>query len=268
MRIPTSFMSWHRGIYFLMAALLMSQFALALAPPKQEFYEIKVYYLKDKSQEDRVDQYLKDAYLPALSRAGIRKIGIFKPVPTDTAAGKRIYVFTPLNSLAQLTEIADKLSKDKQYAAAGTDYINAVYTNAPYSRIETILLQAFSHMPVFKAPAHKTPVSERVYELRSYEGHTEKIFKNKVHMFNEGGEVKIFDKLGFNAVFYGEVLAGSRMPNLMYMTTFENKASRDAHWKAFSADPDWKQLSGKPEYKNNVSKQMIWFLQPTSYSGI
>jgi hypothetical protein len=261
-------MSLQRGIFLLVGALLMSQFVLALAPPKQEFYEIKVYYLKDQSQQERVEKYLKDAYLPALNRAGIRKVGVFKPVPTDTAAGKRLYVLTPMNSLDQVMEIADKLAKDKQYLAAGADYINAAHTNAPYRRMETILLKAFSQMPAFKAPDHKTPHSERIYELRSYEGHTEKIYKNKVQMFNEGGEVKIFEKLGFNAVFYGEVLAGSRMPNLMYMTTFENKASRDAHWKAFSADPDWKALSAKPEYKNNVSKNVTLFLNPAPYSGI
>jgi hypothetical protein len=262
-----SLLRGQRQVFLLLGALLMTHFAMAFAPA-QEFYEIKVYYLKDKTQEDRVNQYLKDAYLPALSRAGIKKVGVFKPVPTDTAAGKRIYVFTPLKSLNQLTELSEKLSKDKQYAAAGADYINAPHTNAPYRRIETIVLQAFSGMPVFKAPSHKTPRSEQVYELRSYEAHTEKIFKNKVDMFNAGGEAKIFEKLGFNAVFYGEVLAGPRMPNLMYMTTFENKASRDAHWKSFSADPDWKKLSGRPEYKNNVSKQTISFLQPTEYSGI
>jgi hypothetical protein len=36
-----------------------------------------------------------------------------------------------------------------------------------------------------------------------------------------GGEVPLFVRLGFNAVFYGEVIVGSHMPNLMYMTTFE-----------------------------------------------
>ena len=54
-------------------------------------------------------------------------------------------------------------------------------------------------------------------------------------MFNEGGEIDLFNKLNFNAVFYGEVLSGSSMPNLMYMTSFENKADRDAHWKSFGA---------------------------------
>ncbi|MGV3505504.1 MAG: NIPSNAP family protein [Adhaeribacter sp.] len=268
MRKTGSLLSWSRTLGFLIAALLMTQYALAFTPPRQEYYEIKVYYLKDKAQEERVHAYLKNAYLPALNRAGVKKVGVFVPVPTDTAAGKRIYVFTPLTTLNQIQELPAKLEKDKQYATAGADYINAVYNNPPYRRMETILLQAFSHMPVFKAPSHKTPPSERVYELRSYEGHTEKIYKNKVKMFNEGGEIKIFDKLGFNAVFYGEVLAGSRMPNLMYMTSFENKASRDAHWKAFGADPDWKVLSGKQEYKNNVSKNTQYFLHPTDYSQI
>ena len=87
-------------------------------------------------------------------------------------------------------------------------------------------------------------------------------------MFNEGGEVTLFKRLGFNAVFYGEVLSGSRMPNLMYMTTFENQASRDEHWKAFSNDPEWKKLSSMPEYQNNVSKINIYFVYPTEYSDI
>jgi hypothetical protein len=56
------------------------------------------------------------------------------------------------------------------------------------------------------------------------------------------------------------------MPNLMYMTTFKNQASRDAHWKTFVDDPEWKKLSSMPEYKNNVSKIDIFFLRPASYS--
>lgn len=176
MRTPKSFFSWQRHLLLLAAVLFLTQVALALAPPKREFFEIKVYHLKDKAQEERVHAYLKNAYLPALNRAGIKKVGVFVPVPTDTAAGKRIYVFTPLTSLNQLTEVADKLSRDKQYAAAGADYINANYKDkdVPYKRVETILLQAFTHMPAFRAPNHKTPASERIYELRSYEGPTEK----------------------------------------------------------------------------------------------
>ncbi len=73
-------------------------------------------------------------------------------------------------------------------------------------------------------------------------------------MFNEGGEIALFEQLRFNAIFYGEVLAGSKMPNLMYMASFENMEVRNEHWKTFSASPVWKMLSADPQYQNNVSK--------------
>ncbi|MGF2413297.1 MAG: NIPSNAP family protein, partial [Ferruginibacter sp.] len=101
---------------------------------------------------------------------------------------------------------------------------------------------------------------------RSYESATEKIFANKVHMFNEGNEIDIFKRINANAVFYSEVIAGSHMPNLMYMTCYENKADRDAHWKNFGSDPAWKKLSAMPEYQHNVSHIDITFLQPLEYS--
>ena len=85
-------------------------------------------------------------------------------------------------------------------------------------------------------------------------------------MFNEGGEVDLFNRLKFNAVFYAEVLTGSRMPNLMYMTTFNNKAERDEHWKNFGSDSTWKRISVMPEYLNTVSKADIFFLRPAEFS--
>ena len=85
-------------------------------------------------------------------------------------------------------------------------------------------------------------------------------------MFNEGGEIKLFKSLDFNAVFYAEVISGSSMPNLMYMTTFSDMASHDAHWKAFSNHPDWKKLAAINEYQHTVSKIVKILLFPTDYS--
>ncbi len=255
--------------HFLILVVCAFAFTSATVALKREYYEIKIYHISSKTQEERVDRYLKDAYLPALHRAGISKVGVFKPVEADTAHfGKRIYVLIPYNSLEQFVKLAETLQKDKQLETSGTDYLNAPFNDLPYARLESILLYSFSGMPQMEVPKHSTPVTERIYELRSYEGHTEKISKNKIKMFNDGDEVGLFKRLGFNAVFYAEVIAGSRMPNLMYMTTFANKASRDEHWKAFSSDPQWKTLSGMAEYKNNVSKIDIFFLHPTEYSDI
>ncbi len=243
--------------------VLISSFVSA---QKREFYQIITYKLKDNTQQATVDAFLKNAYLPALHKAGIKNIGVFKPVETDTTYGKRIHVLIPFTSLDQFLKISDKLNEDATYLANGKEYIEAPYTNPPYVRMESTLLRAFTGMTKMATPALTGPRSERVYELRSYEGHTEKIYRNKVEMFNKGDEVGLFKRLGFNAVFYAEVISGSKMPNLMYMTTFENQASRDEHWKAFSADPQWKQLSAMPEYQHNVSKNTQYFLRPTDYS--
>jgi hypothetical protein len=240
----------------------------SLAAPSREYYELRTYRFKNTEQQERVEAYLEKALLPALHRMGIKKIGVFKPIETDTTYGKKLIVLIPFRSLDEFDKLADKLSKDKQYLTDGKDYIDAPYDNPPYLRIETTVLKAFSGMPASAVPALKTPVSERVYELRSYEGHTEKIYRNKVQMFNDGDEVGLFKRLGFNAVFYAEVLAGSTMPNLIYMTTFENQTSRDEHWKAFREDAQWKTLSAMPEYQHNVSKNVTRFFRPTSYSDI
>lgn len=241
---------------------------VAVAAPNRWFYELRTYRFATLDQQARTENYLQNALLPALHRANIKTVGVFKPVESDSAFGKTLIVLIPFHSLDEFQNLDEKLEKDDRYNADGKDYINAPYDNPPYARIEKTLLRAFSGMPQIGVPDLKTPVSERVYELRSYEGHTEKIYRNKVQMFNAGDEIGLFKRLGFNAVFYGEVLAGSTMPNLMYMTTFANQASRDEHWKAFGNDPQWKKLTGMAEYQHNVSKNVTRFFRPASYSDI
>ena len=63
-------------------------------------------------------------------------------------------------------------------------------------------------------------------------------------MFHSG-EFEIFKKPGFHAVFYGDTLVGSRMPNLTYMLSFADKAEMDAKWDVFRNDPEWKKLSSE-----------------------
>ena len=156
------------------------------------------------------------------------------------------------------------MAKDNQFQTTGASYLNAAYNNPPYTRIESIILKAFEKMLKPEIPNLTSPKSERIYELRSYESATEKLADNKIDMFNFA-EVDIFTDLNFNAVFYGKVIAGGTMPNLMYMTTFNNKADRDEHWKAFSQA--YAPTSKLPQYQNNVSKNVTLFLYPTDYSN-
>ncbi len=213
-----------------------------------------------------MDKYLKEAYLPGLKKLGIDNIGVFKPKLNETDSIQKTYVLIPFSAIEQFLTLKDKLTEDKEYLNAGSEYINASHERPPYHRMETLLLKAFQGMPELHVPDFNNPRSERVYELRSYESPTEQYNKNKLEMFNGGGEINLFDRLGFNAVFYGEVIFGAKMPNLMYMTTFSDQASREKHWDTFRNAPEWKELSARSIYKNNVSHIDINFLYPTEYS--
>ncbi|GAB2577054.1 NIPSNAP family protein [Spirosoma areae] len=232
--------------------------------PKREFYQLKVYHLNGSSQKDRLETYLKQAYLPALHRAGVGKIGVFKPA---TEADSLVYVLIPFKSVEQFMALSETLTKDKQYVTAGKDYLDAEYNNPAYKDFESVLMESFAGMPTMMLPKLTSDPSERIYELRRYEAATEKLHENKISQFNNG-ELDIFSRLGFNTIFCGQVKAGGKLPSLMYMTSFENKAERDAHWKAFSADPGWKALNAKPEYAHNFLRADIYLLHPTPYSEI
>ncbi|MBL7698961.1 MAG: NIPSNAP family protein [Chitinophagaceae bacterium] len=254
--------------YVLSVLLTLVIFSASANPPKQEFYELRIYQLSTEDQEERLNAYLKDALVPALHRAGITSVGVFKAKGNDTASIRKVVLLVPYKSLGDLDAIDTKLEKDKVYINAGADYINAAHNNPAYTRFSKTILKAFSGHPVLSKPALTGPRDERVYELRSYEGATEKLHRKKVDMFVKGDEIAIFNRLQFNAVFYGEVLAGGSMPNLMYMTSFDNKESRDAHWKAFVDDPEWKKLSGDKQYENTVSHIDSTFLEATDFSDL
>ena len=254
----------NRGFLFL--ALIASFFVVSQAfsfAPKREFYQLKIYHLKDSPQKNRLETYLQQAYLPALHRAGIGKVGVYKPAEADSL----VYVFIPFKSVEQFMDLSETLAKDKQYASTGQDYLNAEFDKPVYNNFESILMQSFTGMPTLVVPSLKSDASERIYELRRYEAATEKLHENKISQFNNG-ELDIFKRLGFNTVFCGQVKAGGKLPSLMYMTSFENKAERDAHWKAFSADPTWKTLNAQPEYAHNFLRADIYLLHPMSYSEI
>ena len=236
---------------------------------EQEFYEIKLYHISSTEQESKIDTYLKNAYIPALHKAGISNIGVFKPIENDSLHyGKRIYVFTPFKSVQQYLELPNVLNIDSEYQKNAAAYIQANHDSSPYNRIETTFLKAFKNMPLMKLPKLNSEKTDHIYELRSYESATENLLEKKMHMFNEGGEIPLFESLNFNAIFYAQVLIGAKMPNLMYMTSFDNMNKRDELWKSFFSSKKWEELKANDYYKNTVSKADIFLLHSTPYSDI
>lgn len=247
--------------------LLITLFALPInGQVEKEYYQLKTYTIKNEAQEQMMDTYLEKAFLPALKRYGIETVGVFKLRNEKFVKADKIHILIPYTSLLQFEALEDYLVLDKTHVYAGKAYLEAAYNNPPYERINSVLMRAFTQMPKMTPTTVEGPRASRVYELRSYESPTEATYANKVHMFNTGGEVALFDSLGFNAVFYGEVISGDAMPNLMYMTTFPNMDKRDELWKAFFSSDTWTNLKGNEFYKNNMKKADVMLLYPTSYS--
>lgn len=225
------------------------------AAPVGEYYKLIVYHFSTASQEKSLDSFIAYQYMPALHKNGFKQVGVFKPITNDTAMDKQVVV------LVGTTEI-NKLLNPLQWNLKE----NSLFKEPIYNRYEQFLLRAFKGMPLMKIPANNKLKAERIFELRSYESPTEDKYLNKVHMFNEGGEIKLFIELQFNAVFYADVLFGSKMPNLMYMTSFDNLDSRNQHWKSFGESSTWKKLSTMPFYQNNISALHSQLMKATNYS--
>lgn len=228
------------------------------------FYELRVYTLKDQQQQSLVENYFKDAAIPALNRLGIQNIGVFTELKPEGQS--KLYVLIPYHSLDEFSAIDEKLAGDKNYLKAAESYLHAPAASPAYERIESSLLKAFAHMPTLEVPSGKP----KLFELRRYEHATESAGKKKLEMFNDAGEIDIFKRLDFKPVFFGETLIGERRPNLIYMVAFEDMEAHGARWKAFGSDPEWKKVSVRPEYSDAklVSKITSTFLVPSACSQI
>lgn len=236
----------------------------ALEKSNREFYELRVYTLKNEQQQGLVETYFKDSAIPALGRLGCKNVGVFtelKPIGQT-----KLYALIPYRSLGDFLTIQDKLQNDAIYLESGKPYLEAPASEPAYERIESSLLRAFSHAPKLQVPDAK----QRIFELRRYEHASESAGKKKLTMFNDAGEIDIFKRLGFNPVFFGETLIGEARPNLIYMITFDNMESHDEHWKAFGTDPEWKKISAIPEYADAklVSRITSTLLKPATFSQI
>ena len=231
---------------------------------KQEFYELRVYTLKDQTQQRLVEDYFQNAAIPALNRIGSKNIGVFTEQKPEGQT--KLYAIIPYPSLEHFLKAEEKLARDTAYLQAGAAYLNAPATAPAYDRIESSLLKSFAHMPAIAVPEQKA----RMFELRRYESASESAGKKKIEMFNDAGEIDIFKRTGLTPVFFGETLIGGLRPNLTYMLTFDDMADHDQSWKTFGSDPEWKRISSMPEYADAkiVSHITSTFLVPAAFSQI
>jgi hypothetical protein len=229
----------------------------------QEFYELRVYTLKDEKQQQLVEKYFEKAAIPALNKLGSKNVGVFRELNPE--GHTKLFVVIPFSSGESFIKAEDRLLADAQYVQSAQEYLNAPATDPAYVRIESSLLKSFQQMPKMEVPDKKS----RIFELRRYESASENAGKKKIEMFNQS-EINVFRRVGLTPVFFGETIIGGLRPNLTYMITFDDMDEHDRNWKTFGSDPEWKKISSMPEYADAkiVSNITRTFLEPTSFSQI
>ncbi len=232
---------------------------------QSQYYELRVYTTQSEEQQDRISAYWEKAAVPAYNRLGIAPVGVFTEL--EASPTNHIYVLIPFPNAAAYAAGPVQLAADADYQAAGAGYLNAPKTDPAYERFESSLLVAFDGMKSLALPPSSAERKPLIFELRTYQSHSENKGINKVRMFNSG-EIPLMQDVGLSPVFFGQMVVGSQMPNLTYMLSGENMAAHKEHWKAFGDSPIWKKLSGDPLYKDNVSKIISIFLKRTPASQI
>ncbi|MGV3719902.1 MAG: NIPSNAP family protein [Actinomycetota bacterium] len=237
----------------------------------KQVLELRRYTFASDGKRAAFEGFCESGLIPALNRAGVRPVGVFRMTKADNPqaafAGEtspELFILLPHSSLESVTGLDAKLAADSAYGAALAGLGDAPKDPA-YARIESSLLTGFDQCPRVETPV-KGP--SRVLQLRIYESASAERARLKERMFNEGGEIRIFRESGLAPVFFGQAITGTRLPNITYMVAFENDEALKAGWAKFLKHPDWEKLKADPTYKDTVSNITNLVLRPAGGSQI
>jgi len=232
---------------------------------RPQILELRRYQFRFGPMQARHSEYAKTALVPALNRAGIKPVGAFT---IALGAGvPALYMLLPHPSADSVATLGSRLVDDAAYKQAAGAFRSLPPTDPPYVRRESSLILAFASVPGVEVPV-STP--SRVFELRTYESHNEGAGLKKIEMFEKGGELAIFRRLGLAPVFFGRDIVGPRMPSLTYMVAFADMGAREKGWAAFGEDPEWVKLRSTAGYSDAdiMTNITIQLLRPTDYSQV
>ncbi|MDR2469824.1 MAG: NIPSNAP family protein [Tannerella sp.] len=233
---------------------------LVPAPKTKEIYEWRIYTLT--GQGAPLDSFFGKTLFPAYHRKGIIT-GAFKPFRLKDGESDQRHVLFIYPDIATYHKVKRELWSDKTFREAAQPYFEATAPTPVYSGFESYLSEAFDRIPAYRKP----DAARTLLEIRIYQSPNEEANQRKVKMFN-ADEILIFDEVGVNSVFYGEILAGPRMPALMYLTWYKDEETRSAAWKRFGEHPEWARIRALPEYAHTATNNQSIFLSPMSYSEI
>jgi hypothetical protein len=254
------------------AAALTSPDALAgaVAEPgtaaRPMVLELRRYRLRSGALAARFATYAKEALVPALGRAGLAPVGAW-----NVAVGPdqpTVHLLLPHPDAQSVATVATRLEADAEYRKAAASSLALPPVDPPYLSCDSSLIAAVPTLPGIAMPTGAAAGKGRVFELRTYRSATEAAGRRKIEMFEEGGELALFARVGLQTVFFGRDLVGPGLPSLTYMVVFADEAAREKAWAAFREHPEWVKMRDNPRYADTVSLIDSTILRPTDYSQI
>jgi len=234
-------------------------------PAKQEYIEVRKYTVKDADKRMQFVEILDKALIPALGRQGLQPVGVFVPLEKEEKYALNVFVVIPHQTMRTVINTNSKLLADADYRKDAAPIFETTSKNPVYTDCETWLLRGFPTAPTVEVPALG---ADRVFQLRLYRSFNIERNAAKIRMFDKGGELPLFREVGLNPIFFGNILAGTRMPAFLYMIGCPSLEKHDEVWKTFVAHPKWKAMKDLPEYKDTATDIDYVILRPSPGSQI
>ena len=231
--------------------------------------EVQKYTVKNAEKREKLVEILDKALIPALNRRGLKPIGIFVPIAKEEKYALNVFVVIPHNPGNKEDEgflFGDQyLLRDAEYRKDAAPLFETTSKDPVYTDCETFFLGSGPPVPFLEVPQLGP---DRVFELRHYRSFNIERNAAKIEMFGHGGEMSLFREIGLKPVFFGEVVAGSRMPALMYMVGTPSLEKHAELWRAFVAHPKWAAMKDLPEYADTATEIDRVVLTPSPGSQI
>ena len=241
---------------------LLTASHLAASAEKSKIYVVQNYLLKNGTQLARWHRFMEHGALPELKRLEAPdSIYLEAMIAPHMPQAMTIMEF---KSFDHWRSIQSALAASAAYRQHFSEWETS--DEPPYESYSERLLAATDFNPGLSASANGPA---RIFEYRIYHSPAYR----QLQALNErfaGPEIAIFHRTGVQPILYTNALTGDALPNLTYLTPFENLAAREKAWAAFTTDREWLKLRAESveKYGQISSVMHISLWRPAAYSPV
>ena len=228
---------------------IRTAYPLALST-QREFVEVRKYTVSNAEKRAQLVEVLDRALIPGLNRQGIRPVGVFVPIAREQNYALNVFVAIPHKTMDSFVNANIRLVADSVFMRAAAPMFETTSRDPLYTDCVTWLHYNFPTMPVIEAPDMGP---NRVFEWRLYRSFNIERNVAKIHMFDQGGELPLFREIGLNPIFFGDVVAGNKLPALAYIIGCPSLEAHAAAWRVFGSHPKWVAMRDLREYADTAT---------------